>query len=428
MIAWLLQIACGGSAAGTDDGLPTTGSTPTETTATATPTPAADDAALARAIIAGEAGLDALHTLAYRGGLPVQTEAGFLFLWAGDEAGWALAGSWDDWTPAPLTAGAPGVWWAEVPLTDAAGAQYKFTRGADWVADPWARAYTHDDFGEISYVRPPTDRWRLDRWPDLAGSGVEARDLAVYVPAGAGPFPVLYAQDGQNLFDPAAIWGGWRLPDALAEATPMIVVGVFNTPARMDDYTHVPDDLYGYPIGGAGDAYAAFLHDDVRPLIDGTYATSGHDGLLGSSLGGLIALHTAALYPDDYDFVASLSGTLGWGRFGLANPVMEERWLALPPAAVPVYVDSGGGPGDDGGCVDRDGDGFPEDDPDDADNYCTNRQFVDALAAAGWTWDADLWHWWTPDAPHNEAAWGDRVALPLAQFGALAAAPPPVRR
>ena len=82
---------------------------------------------------------------------------------------------------------------------------------------------------------------------------------------------------------------------------------------------------------------------------------------------------------------------------------------------VPIYLDSGG----DGSCYDGDGDGIEDDDPNASDNYCENLQLRDTLEAAGYTHDVDLWHWWEPGAPHNEAAWAERVWRPLELFAGI---------
>ncbi len=116
--------------------------------------------------------------------------------------------------------------------------------------------------------------------------------------------------------------------------------------------------------------------------------------------------------PGANDFAPSLSGNLGWGRFGLANEGMEDRRIAQPAPGVALHVDPGGGPGGDGQCHDLDADGLPEDDPDSSDDNCTSRQFADSMAANGWTWDSDLWHWHEVGAPHDELAWADRVFMP----------------
>lgn len=397
---------------------------PGTTPSTTVESPSAD-VVLVEDLIAGRKAVDeVVPAIAWSGGWPVRDGDTLWFVHWVDSGAWAVAGDFDGWTPEPMTAGA-GFYWVQVTLDDpesAPGMGYKFVggQGSAWIADPWARSYTYDAYGELSYVAPPADSARLDRWPGIDGEGLAPRDLRVWVPAGDGPWPVLYAHDGQNLFDPQAIWGGWRLQDALATRDPVLVVGIDNTWDRFDEYTHVPDDIgYGGLMGGGGDAYAALIEDHIRPHIEATYGSTGVDGVLGSSLGGLISLHVAQRYPGRYDFAASLSGTLGWGKFGADNDAIEERWLGALPVGTAVYLDSGGGPGNKG-CQDRDGDGFPEDDPDASDNYCETRQMADDLAANGYTWDVDLWHWWDEGAPHAEIAWAARVGMPLDRFLGLA--------
>lgn len=376
-----------------------------------------DDASIVQELIAGDrSAADVVPAIAWSDGWPFFDGTTTWFVHWTDGGSWALAGDVNDWTPEPMLEG-DGFWYLGVEGELPAGTGYKFVgNDTDWVADPWARAYDYDAYGELSWAVPPTDAPHLERWPSLEGQDLAPRDVVVYVPAGDGPFDVLYAHDGQNLFDPAAIWGGWRLGETLPATPNTMVVGLFNTPDRMSEYTHVDDFVLGYEFLGHGDAYAALVHEDLRPHIESVYPTSGHDGLMGSSLGGLISLHIAQTYPGEYDFVASLSGTLGWGRFTYDNPVMQELWTAAPVDDIVVYVDSGGSTGPDGICQDLDGDGFTEDDPDGSDNYCETRQFADALADHGYVWDDNLFHWHEPDAPHQENAWADRVDLPLQLF------------
>ena len=119
--------------------------------------------------------------------------------------------------------------------------------------------------------------------------------------------------------------------------------------------------------------------------------------------------------PDDWDFAASLSGTAGWGSIGLQNPTIIDLMRQAGHQDIAIYLDSGGN----GGCYDSDGDGTDDDDPTASDNYCETIQLRDTLAAAGYRYDSDLWHWWEPGAPHNEAAWADRVHRPLEIFSGL---------
>ena len=375
-------------------------------------TPPADDTALLQALLQGDP--DAAHALAWSGGFPVATDEDLAFVYDGGGAvRCALSGDFNGWTEDAMDH-TGSLWHTRVRRTAFDdGAAYKFVCDAEYIPDPWARSYGYDDFGEISYAVAPAFG-HLERWPQLAHTTLATRDLTVWVPPRGPAYDVLYAADGQNLFDPGAAWGGWRMQEALGQR-PVLVVGIHNTADRLSEYVHVEDYVLDQDVQPTGDTYAALVHDVIQPLIDERYPTSGRTGLIGSSLGGLISLHIAQRYPGDYDFVASMSGTLGWGRFERENPTIEERWTADPPPGITVYADSGGGPGADG-CTDVDGDGSPVDDPDGADNYCVTRQFVDSLAADGFTWDQDLFHWHEPDAPHNEAAWAARVVRPLDIF------------
>lgn len=302
-----------------------------------------------------------------------------------------------------------GLCWIVREIAESGG--YKFTDGTDWVADPWARAYTYDDFGEMSLVLP--DAPHLERFPEVEGAGLSARTVRVWVPDGT-PTHVLYVHDGQNLFDPSAFYGGWRLQESVPAGT--MLVGIDNTAARMDEYTHVQDDIDGTWYGGAGDAYAALVQDTVRPLIDAVYGEPPIVGTMGSSLGGLIAFHVADRHPGEYRFAASLSGTMGWGSIGADNETMIRRYAAAGHRGTALYLDSGGYGTT---CADGDGDGTNDDDVDSADNYCENAQMRDVLASAGYAFDVDLWHWHEPYAEHNEAAWADRAWRPMEIFAGL---------
>jgi predicted alpha/beta superfamily hydrolase len=152
--------------------------------------------------------------------------------------------------------------------------------------------------------------------------------------------------------------------------------------------------------------------------MEAAYGAASTVGLLGSSLGGLISLHIADLYPERYDMVISMSATLGWGSRALNNPTMIEIYEAKGRRPFAIYLDSGGG---DGGmaCVDADMDGIKDDNPAASDNYCENVQMRDTLAAIGHEFGVDLWHWFMPGAAHNEGAWGERMELPLSLFMGL---------
>lgn len=340
-------------------------------------------------------------------GWPIAVEGGRLFVCA-EPGAWALAGDFEGWSGLPMTEEV-GFSWIVADVEGPSG--YKFTNGADWVPDPWSRQYTYDDFGEMSLLN--TEGARIERLFRVTDGALRARTVRAWVPAGE-PTHALYVHDGQNLFDPSAFWGGWRLQESVPDG--MLVVGIDNTADRMEEYTHVEDRIGGATYGGWGDRYAVFLQENVRPLAAATWGEPPVVGVMGSSLGGLVSFHVADRYPDDYTFAASLSGTLGWGSIEADNETMIARYAAAGHRATALYLDSGGGGTT---CADTDGDGTHDDDPTAADNYCENVQMRDVLAGVGYTFEADLWHWHEPDAPHNEAAWADRAWRPLQIFAGL---------
>ncbi|WP_437291534.1 alpha/beta hydrolase [Sorangium sp. So ce406] len=354
----------------------------------------------------------ALLAHAARTGWPVPVDGGYLFVSTSATLR-LLAGEHDAWTGAEMT-GDAGFHW--IVLNVPAGARYKFTDGTAWAADPWSRACTYDEFGEMSLVAPREAH--LERHFAVGDAATAPRTVRVWVPEGAVD-RVLYVHDGQNLFDPAGPAGGWHLQD---HAPPgVLLVGVDSTPARLAEYTHVEDriEVGGALIGGEGDAHADFLRDTVRPFIRARYGEPGPIGVMGSSLGGLISFHAAARHRGDYAFAASLSGTMGWGSIGadVRHETMIERYAAHTERAATLYLDSGGG----GDCVDGDGDGIEDDDPAAADNYCENLQLRDVLTRAGspYVEGESVFYAWHAGAAHDEAAWAARVAEPLRIFGAL---------
>lgn len=161
------------------------------------------------------------------------------------------------------------------------------------------------------------------------------RNLTIYLPPGYEEraerrYPVLYMQDGQNLFDPALAFGGnpWRIGEAADEvignrgAHPMIIVGVDNTgTARIDEYTPTRDESKGG--GGRADEYGRMLVEEIKPVIDAAFHTlpDAHDTAIGgSSLGGLASLYLALRLPDMFRRVAAISPSAWWdGRMILAE-------------------------------------------------------------------------------------------------------------
>jgi enterochelin esterase-like enzyme len=197
-------------------------------------------------------------------------------------------------------------------------------------------------------------------------------------------YPVLYMQDGQNLFFPGEACGGthWRVAetlrtlDAMNAATPVVAVGIYPC-ERETDYTHP-----GYA------AYARFVVGTLKPWIDRTYRTlpaARHTGAIGSSLGGVAALHLAWSHPEVFGMAACLSSTFGW------RDDLRERIASGSKPPIRVYLDSG----------------WPQ------DNYEATRDLRALLVARGFREGVDLHYLAYPGARHDEAAWATRLHVPV---------------
>ncbi|MEQ8702884.1 MAG: alpha/beta hydrolase-fold protein [Phaeodactylibacter sp.] len=135
------------------------------------------------------------------------------------------------------------------------------------------------------------------------------RRIWVYLPpdynSSTATYPVLYMQDGQNLFDAAtAAFGEWEVDESLNTLfeegdAGVIVVGIDNGgSSRLDEYSPWVNPSYG---GGEGDAYVDFIVETLKPYIDAQYRTRPErdfTGIMGSSMGGLISLYAAIEHQD----------------------------------------------------------------------------------------------------------------------------------
>jgi hypothetical protein len=370
--------------------------------------------ALVVALSAGaEAVPDALQRVALEGGWPMELEEGRYLVIVERQEGIVprLGGSHSDWVPQEMTEEA-SFFWAVIETSSPIGAMYKFEADGQWWADPWARAHNFDTNGELSYVRGPGAH--LERWPGVTDGVLPARTLRVWVPLEV-PTHQLYLQDGQNLFDPSAPFGGWKLQESLGPST--MAIGIDCIPdQRRDEYGHVQDTAYGNIEGGRAEEYRILVMETIRPLIEQSYGKAPVVGIMGSSMGGLVSFYIGLKNREDFAFIGSLSGAFDWGSRVGDSTTMRDLYSEAGHNGMPLYLDSGGNPGS--GCVDSDGDGEWEDSIE-ADFYCSNRQMADTLAELGWTWGTDLWHWWEPDAPHSEDAWAARVWRPLQVFEAI---------
>jgi predicted alpha/beta superfamily hydrolase len=231
------------------------------------------------------------------------------------------------------------------------------------------------------------------------------RDLVVYLPPSynSNPtqkYPVLYMQDGQNIFDQAtgAFGKEWYIDEKVEYLIKkkvireIIIVGVYNgLDKRIDEYTWNPMPGEG---GGGGRSYGEFLTREVKPFIDKTYRTkSGRadTAVAGSSLGGLISFYLAARYPAVFSKIGAMSPSFWWnnGEAFQEVPALKDSF--------DFWLD----------CGSREGDN-----PDTMINY-VNRMYSQLNGKFG---PDHVYRYIQENAAHNEEAWATRIHGPLIQF------------
>lgn len=169
-----------------------------------------------------------------------------------------------------------------------------------------------------------------------------SRALTVHLPPGyeldpSRRYPVLFMQDGQNLFEDnraafGVSWHAAQTADHLCSAgriRPFLLVGIDNTPARLDEYAIYHDPRH--EAGGRGEEYATFVVDEVKPFVDREYRTltsPSHVAIAGSSMGGLVALTTAWRFPGVFGLCGVVSPSLWWcGSRILDDLEADTAWM-----------------------------------------------------------------------------------------------------
>jgi predicted alpha/beta superfamily hydrolase len=167
--------------------------------------------------------------------------------------------------------------------------------------------------GEVIRAQSATGDLRLHEFRSRVFQN--KRFLRVWLPSGydaaenAGrQYPVLYLNDGQNLFEGATAFNGveWQVDETgdrlIREGVvpPMIFVGMDNT-GRERIREYMPHrSLNPMMLRAHGTRYPAFLFKEVMPFVASHYRVASepeNTGLGGSSLGALIALYAVAVRP-----------------------------------------------------------------------------------------------------------------------------------
>lgn len=165
------------------------------------------------------------------------------------------------------------------------------------------------------------------------------RDVIVYLPPGyeeepERTYPVLYMQDGQNLFDGRTSFvkgRTWQMREQTdvaieaAEVDPLVIVGIYNTgDRRLAEYTPDRDWKMG---GGEANAYGHLVTRELMPWIASQYRVRqdrANTGIGGSSLGGLVSLYLGLRHPEIFGKLALLSPSVWWNHKSILSYLNEH--------------------------------------------------------------------------------------------------------
>lgn len=268
-------------------------------------------------------------------------------------------------------------------------------------------------------IRAEPSAGRIEGYPQFASRYVAPREVDVWLPPGYDQlpnfrYPVIYMQDGQNLFDPAKSYAGraWEADKAMVrlisagQTRGAIIVGIWNTgltrsaeymPAKVVSSDDIKDVANAYatqshPI--ISDLYLRFLVRELKPFVDRTYRSrpdAAHTFVMGSSIGGLISAYAVAEYPGVFGGAACLSTHWLAGN----GAVIEYLGNHLPDAATHrFYFDHGTETLD--------------------SQYGPFQAKMDEVMKAhgykeGVSWMSRVF----PGADHSEASWSKRVEIPF---------------
>jgi len=282
-----------------------------------------------------------------------------------------------NWTPGhpsmKMSPRSDGRWQIVLPKPAAPGPmEFKFTRGS-WetveiapdLSDTANRKLEPVDASKLAPGEQPRFEFVVQKWADqrpdaqarkaidsyrtlkvtgdvrrlqvVGGGGISlVRDLLVWVPPGYNDpknaqhrYPVLYLQDGQNVFEQLpGVPGEWAADEAATEliragrVQPLIIVAVPHSgPYRSQEYLTVPyKDVQPH-----GREYAAWLAGSIVPRVDAAFRTKADPGgraVGGSSLGAHVARYAAAMYPQVFGnllaespaVISPLEGAKGYPR------------------------------------------------------------------------------------------------------------------
>ncbi len=182
---------------------------------------------------------------------------------------------------------------------------------------------------------------------------VQPRNVEIWFPSSYSKdpnkrYPVLYMQDGQNVFNPETStnkvpWAADKVAQNLMDEGKIqetIIVAIWSTDNRFGDY--MPKKVFDkLPLKVqqetkekvktdiVSDAYIQFIFEDLKPYVDGQFRTivdRDHTYIAGSSMGGLISLYAICEYSSIFGRAACVSTHWPVSLEGNESEAVKNAW------------------------------------------------------------------------------------------------------
>ena len=235
---------------------------------------------------------------------------------------------WEDENPVQMVKSEASIWTYQYKFVQDAYIEYIFRNGEEGILDPFNPRQTpngvggHNNYFHMPEYRPTTLARKKRNIPhgtitthhlstDYVISG-RKRAIHLYQPPVTDPVPLIVVWDGQDYLKRLHL--NYLVDNliALKRIRPLALAFIDNGGQELRTVEYA-----------CNDATLAFLMTEVMPLAKkelnllNINQFPGAYGVLGASMGGLMALYTGARIPQVFGNVISQSGAFSWGNFDM---------------------------------------------------------------------------------------------------------------
>lgn len=156
-------------------------------------------------------------------------------------------------------------------------------------------------------------------------------------------YPVLYMMDAQNLFGEGSAYGNWEIDSSLThlaeedKANVIIIAIDHGEEDRIQEFSPYDNPRLGK---GLGYLFLKFVTETLKPHVDATYRTKPerlNTGMGGSSVGGLLSIYAALMFPHVFGRLMIFSPSL-W----ISQRIYFDAIHFFEPFETRIYLYAGG--------------------------------------------------------------------------------------